>query len=77
MGKDILSSTPGLVFFQNKSWVSDYGTYYANIGKFVAKKDGEVPDSYVSNINKIVANRINMSKLIIENNYYAKIDYKE
>lgn len=77
MGKDILSSTPGLVFFQNKSWVSDYGTYYANIGKFVAKKDVEVPDSYVSNINKIVANRINMSKLIIENNYYAKIDYKE
>ena len=30
-----------------------------------------------SYINKIVANRINMSKLIIENNYYAKIDYKE
>ena len=72
MGKDILSSTPGLVFFQNKSWVSDYGTYYANIGKFVAKKDVEVPDSYVSNINKIVANRINMSKLIIENNGTTK-----
>ena len=43
----------------------------------VVEKDVEVPDSYVSNINKIVANRINMSKLIIENNYYAKIDYKE
>lgn len=77
MGKDILSTAPGLVYFQNKSWVSDYGTYYANSGKFVAKKGVEVPESYVSNINKIVANRINMSKLIIENNYYDKINYKE
>ena len=77
MGKDILSTSPGLVYFQNKSWVSDYGTYYANTGKFAAKENQELPENYVSNINKIVANRINMSKLIIENNYYEKVYNKK
>ena len=77
MGKDILSSYPGLVFFQNKSWVSDYGTYYASNNKFVTKEVLEVSDDYVNNINKVVKNRLNMSKLIIENDYYAKINYKE
>ena len=77
MGKDILSTSPGLVYFQNKSWVSDYGTYYANTGKFTAKENQELPENYVSNINKIVANRINMSKLIIENNYYEKVYNKK
>ena len=77
MGKDILSTSPGLVYFQNKSWVSDYGTYYANTGKFAAKENQKLPENYVSNINKIVANRINMSKLIIENNYYEKVYNKK
>ena len=77
MGKDILSTSPGLVYFQNKSWVSDYGTYYANTGKFTAKENQKLPENYVSNINKIVANRINMSKLIIENNYYEKVYNKK
>ena len=77
MGKDILSTSPGLVYFQNKSWVSDYGTYYANTGKFTAKENQELLENYVNNINKIVANRINMSKLIIENNYYEKVYNKK
>ena len=73
MGKDILSTESGLAYFQNKSWVSDYGTYFASSGKFVPKDDKEVDNNYIANINKIVANRINMSKLIIENDYYRKV----
>ncbi len=73
MGKDILSTETGLVYFQNKSWVSDYGTYFASTGKFVPKEGKEVSDDYINNMNKVVANRINMSKLIIENDYYRKV----
>lgn len=73
MGKDILSTETGLVYFQNKSWVSDYGTYFASTGKFVPKEGKEVGDDYINNMNKVVANRINMSKLIIENDYYRKV----
>ena len=42
--------------------------YYANTNKFVSKK--EVSDNYVSNINKIVNNRTNFSKMIVKSDYY-------
>ncbi len=73
MGKDILSSELGLVYFQNKSWVSDKGTYLASQAKFIPKEGVSVDDKYVDNINKTVANRMRLSKLIIENDYYAKV----
>lgn len=73
MGKDILSNEPGLAYFQNKSWITDKGTYFANSNKFVPKDGNIFDDEYVSKINKIVDNRIKMSKLIIDNDYYSKV----
>lgn len=73
IGKDILSTEPGLAIFNNRSWVSDYGKYYANSKNFVANDGVEIPDGYVDDMNKIVANKINMSKYIIEKNYYKKV----
>jgi len=67
-GNDIFSSKEGIAIFKNRSWISDSGTYYSNNGKFVAIK--EVSDDYVSNMNKIVNNRLNASRLIIKNDYY-------
>ena len=73
IGKDILSTSPGLAIFNDRSWVSDYGTYFAATNKFVPKDGVEIPDNYVENTNNIVANKINMSKLIIEKDYYKKV----
>ena len=73
IGNDILSTTDGLAIFGNRSWVSDYGTYYSASKKFVPKEDVEIPEGYVDNMNKIVNNKITMSKMIIENNYYKKV----
>ena len=69
MGKDILSTSPGVAIFKNKSWVSDMGTYYAANGKFVAKVEN-VPTDYVKNMNGIVNNRVAISRMIVQNNYY-------
>ena len=69
MGKDILSTSPGVAIFKNKSWVSDMGTYYAANGKFVPQTD-DIPDGYVKNMNGIVNNRVAISRMIVENNYY-------
>ena len=71
IGKDILSDTDGLAIFANFSWVSDYGTYEASTGKFTAKK--ETPEGYISTMNNIVQNKVAMSKLLLENNYYTKV----
>jgi len=69
-GRDILSTSSGLAVFNNRSWVSDKGTYFANSKKFVPKEVMEDQDTYVKNMNGIVSNRLNIAKLIVKNNYY-------
>ena len=71
MGKDILSSSPGLAIFKDKSWVTDKGTYYASTGKFIA--NDEIDEDYVRNINNIVNNRTAISRMIVVNDYYKYI----
>lgn len=72
-GKDILSTEPGLAIFGNLSWVSDYGTYFSSSGKFVPKDNKEIPENYVKITNKKASNRMNISKLIMVNDYYKYI----
>ncbi len=70
-GRDILSTSDGIAIMSNRSWVTDKGTYYANKTKFEGKE--EVDENYVSNINNIVKNRLNIGKLIIKNDYYSTL----
>ena len=71
VGKDILSDYPCLAIFSNRSWVSDYGTYYSG-GKFVLKdgKELENQDEYIREINNRVANGFSISKMIMNSKYY-------
>ena len=69
-GRDILSTSDGLAIMSNRSWVTDKGTYFANQTKFVPRDGVTVEDDYVSSINSIVKNRLNIGKLIIKNDYY-------
>lgn len=68
-GKDILSNSFGISILADRSWVTDKGTYYAPTDYFKAKED--VDDSYVNDVNKLVNGRLNISKMIIENDYYS------
>ena len=65
-GRDILSTSDGLVIFNNHSWITDKGVYHANTKKF----DGEEDAEYVANINNLVKNRLSVSKMILKNDYY-------
>lgn len=73
IGKDILSTSPGLAIMGDNSWVSDKGTYFAGRGKFVLKDGEEVDDDYVKYMNSIVKNKVAMSRNIIVNDYYRKV----
>lgn len=70
VGKDILSDTPGLAIFSNRSWVSDYGTY--KNGKFTLKEGVTLENTteYVTNMNNLVSNRFTLSANIIKYNMY-------
>ena len=73
IGKDILSTEPGLAIFGNASWVSDKGTYFAASNKFVPSGEFEVDDEYIKNMNNVVNSKITMSRYIITNDYYRKV----
>ena len=72
MGKDILSTTDGIAIFKDKSWVTNKGTYHASTGKFDATSD-DVTDEYINNMNGIVNNRVAISRMIMNSNYYKSI----
>ena len=73
--ENILSEYEGLAIFSNRSWVSDYGTYYRNSNKFVLKEGKELDniDEYVNRINQRVSNAFSISNLIVGNDYYSYI----
>ena len=72
MGKDIFSTTEGIAIMKNRSWVTNKGTYYSSTNTFVPKNE-PVSDEYINYINNVVANRLNVSKMIISNNYYNSL----
>lgn len=71
MGEDIFSNSEGIAIMKNRSWVTNKGTYYSATNKFVSSE--EVSDDYVDTINQIVSNKLNISKMIIANNYYKSL----
>jgi lipoteichoic acid synthase len=72
IGKDILSTEPGLALFDDRSWVTNTGTYFSYDGSHIAKTDAMTSD-YIKNMNSIVSNKINISRKIMETDYYRYI----
>lgn len=73
IGQDILSNNEGIAIFSDRSWVTDYGTYFAADKKFVAKENKDIPDGYLDRINQSVSNKFTMSNLFIKHNIYEKL----
>ena len=73
IGKDILSTEDGLAIFGNSSWVSDKGTYFASSGEFVSKDGSSVDEEYIKYMNRVVSNKIAMSRYIMSTDYYRKV----
>lgn len=70
IGKDILSTEPGLAIFGNRSWVTDKGSYNVKTKEFIGDN---IDNDYISYINKIVNHKVTMSKNIMVNDYYKKV----
>lgn len=75
VGKDILSDTGCVAIFSNYSWVSDYGTYFANKRKFILKDGKKLDnvDEYVKSMNNRVSNAYSISKMILDTDYYTYV----
>lgn len=73
IGQDILSDNPGVAIFSNRSWVSDYGTYFASQKQFVPKGNTELDSDYVEKMNQSVANKFTMSQSFLKYDIYTKL----
>lgn len=70
IGKDILSDADPLVIFADRSFITDKGKYNSVTGEFIAKDGVEIEEGYVEKINSIIYKRFQMSRLILEKDYY-------
>lgn len=76
MGRDILSDSESLVIYSNRSFITKYGKYNALTNKF--EQSIELPenfniDEYVKNISNSIYNKYQISKLILNNDFYKKM----
>lgn len=79
---DKYSNCMPLVVFANNvgkgnSWITAAGTYEANTGTFTPNPGITVDDEYVSRVHRLVAAKVNYSKLIIQKDYYAHVPLPE
>ena len=73
IGRDILSTAPGLVPTNKFCFVSDLGKYYTNTGTFIPNEGITVPEGYVEQTYNEVRRMVNYSGLVLFNDYYRKI----
>ena len=73
IGRDILSDTEPLVIFSDRSFITDKGKYNAVTGEFIANEGTTVEEGYVDKINTIIYKKYQMSRLILENDYYKHV----
>jgi len=71
-GKDILSNSFGIAVLSDRSWVTEKGIYNASTKEF-QKTGEEVEEDYIEKVNQLVNNRLNISRLILENDYYRTL----
>ena len=73
MGTDILSDSPGVVAFADRSWITDVGRYNAVTGVFTKNEGATVPAGYVDNVNAVVSKKFTVSSLILDKDYYGTL----
>ncbi|MDD2362498.1 MAG: sulfatase-like hydrolase/transferase [Oscillospiraceae bacterium] len=73
MGQDIMSDSPPLVIFGNRSWITDKACYNAPADSLERITDDPLPENYAHEINKIVNDKFTYSALVLDRDYYRLV----
>ena len=73
MGRDILSDSPGVAVFYNKSFVTDYGKFDVKTNEFTPNEGVTVGDEYVKGVYDYVSGLFTATDWILKNDYYRKL----
>jgi phosphoglycerol transferase MdoB-like AlkP superfamily enzyme len=73
MGQDILSDADPLVILSNRSFITDKVMYNSKTRETIKLTEEQLPEDYISKLNKIVKNKFSVSESILEKNYYRYV----
>ena len=76
-GRDILSTSPGLVVLSNRSFITELGRYNARTDAWTAADGAETPEGYVGETFREVRELFEYSTKILETDYYRRIGVAE
>lgn len=75
MGRDLLSDNNSLVIFSDRSFITDKGRYNAMEDTFIKTTDEEFDETeYISTISSVIQAKYQVSRMILERDYYRKIE---
>lgn len=77
VGRDVFSEQEAIALWNNYSWRTERGSYYASSKKFYPNEGYEYDKKYVERINSIVRNRIYYSGQVVACDYFATIFGKD
>ena len=69
-GRDMLSDSPSLVMFSNKSFITDYVIYNSSTKKVTLRTDVEVSDEYISSMKAYVDIMFKYSKGMLTEDFH-------
>lgn len=73
MGRDVLSDAEPLVILANRSFITDKVMYNSETGEVIKLTKEKLPKDYITNMNNIIKNKFQISKSILETDYYRKV----
>ena len=76
-GEDILSDAPGLVIFNDKSYITEYGRYSASKDIFYPNEGVEIPEGYAADIYDHVKRQMSYATKILFQDYYRVIGLED
>lgn len=72
-GRDIFSDAPGLVVFNNRSYITDLGRYNSVTDVFEPAEGAEAPEGYPAAMLKAVNEKFDFAANVIRKDYYAAV----
>jgi phosphoglycerol transferase MdoB-like AlkP superfamily enzyme len=72
MGKDIMSDSEPLVMFEDRSWITDKGSFNAQTGEYFPSSGHQYDEEYVRAVTETVKEKFKYSALILDYDYYSK-----
>lgn len=73
MGQDILSDSPGLVIFANRSFITNFAMYNSQTKELIPTTGAQIPENYVAAVNKTVNQKFIYSAKILDKDYYRHL----